>query len=43
MCPMSKVAQILFAEVGAGNGMTAGARGTTMMTIITTRTRGGTG
>lgn len=41
---MSKVAHILFAEVGAGNGMTAGARGTTMMmTIITTRMRGGTG
>jgi hypothetical protein len=43
MQPMSKAANILVAKVGAGNGMTAGALGMTMTTIITTRTRGGTG
>ena len=44
MRKMSMVAQILFAKAGAGNGMAAAARGTTMMmTIITTRMRGGTG
>ena len=41
---MSRVALVLFAEAGAGNGMTATERGTiTMMTTITTRMRGGTG
>ncbi|WP_256386896.1 hypothetical protein [Sphingosinicella sp. CPCC 101087] len=42
---MSLVAHILSAEVGAGNGMAADARATTIMMITTiiTRVRGGTG
>ena len=40
---MSKSAQFEIARVGVGNGMTLRVLGSTMMTIITTRMRGGTG
>jgi hypothetical protein len=44
MCAMSKTAHALTAQFRAGNGMAAIVRGTTtMMTIITTRKRGGSG